>query len=154
MGSSTEQYFEGHSSDDTAAEIQTQIQSHPHVNSQFARQPGVGKGDAVRLGFSKARGDVLMILVLTSPFPRKTCPVFTRRSSPARENLSMESPGLSHGKRAMRFKTSSEIKPSASSFPNSGQPVKDTLCGTKVLWKRDYQTIAANRAYLVILILR
>jgi hypothetical protein len=28
-----------------------------------------------------------------------------------------------------------------------GQPIKDTLCGTKVLWKRDYERIAANRAY-------
>ena len=28
-----------------------------------------------------------------------------------------------------------------------GQPVKDTLCGTKVLWQRDYERIAANRAY-------
>jgi hypothetical protein len=26
-----------------------------------------------------------------------------------------------------------------------GQPVKDTLCGTKVLWKKDYEKIAANR---------
>jgi hypothetical protein len=28
-----------------------------------------------------------------------------------------------------------------------GQPVRDTLCGTKVLWKRDYDRIAANRSY-------
>jgi hypothetical protein len=28
-----------------------------------------------------------------------------------------------------------------------GQPIKDTLCGTKVLWKRDYELIAANRCY-------
>ncbi len=28
-----------------------------------------------------------------------------------------------------------------------GQKVKDTLCGTKVLWRRDYERIAANRAY-------
>jgi hypothetical protein len=28
-----------------------------------------------------------------------------------------------------------------------GQSIKDTLCGTKVLWKRDYERIAANRAY-------
>jgi hypothetical protein len=28
-----------------------------------------------------------------------------------------------------------------------GQPVKDTLCGTKVLWKKDYDLIAANRSY-------
>ena len=28
-----------------------------------------------------------------------------------------------------------------------GQPIKDTLCGTKVLWRDDYDLIAANRAY-------
>jgi len=28
-----------------------------------------------------------------------------------------------------------------------GQPIKDTLCGTKVLRKEDYRTIAANRSY-------
>ena len=27
-----------------------------------------------------------------------------------------------------------------------GQPIKDTLCGTKALWKRDYDLIAANCA--------
>jgi hypothetical protein len=28
-----------------------------------------------------------------------------------------------------------------------GQPVEDALCGTKVLWKSDYELIAANRSY-------
>ena len=28
-----------------------------------------------------------------------------------------------------------------------GRPIKDTLCGTKVLWKQDYERLAANRAY-------
>ena len=28
-----------------------------------------------------------------------------------------------------------------------GQPIKDTLCGTKVLSKADYEKIAANRGY-------
>jgi hypothetical protein len=28
-----------------------------------------------------------------------------------------------------------------------GQPLKDTLCGTKALWRHDYQRIAENRAY-------
>lgn len=28
-----------------------------------------------------------------------------------------------------------------------GQAVRDTLCGTKVLWKTDYERIAENRAY-------
>ena len=28
-----------------------------------------------------------------------------------------------------------------------GQPVKDTLCGTKVVWRADYELISANRDY-------
>ena len=28
-----------------------------------------------------------------------------------------------------------------------GQPIKDTLCGTKVLFRQDYERIAANRAH-------
>jgi hypothetical protein len=28
-----------------------------------------------------------------------------------------------------------------------GQPIKDTLCGTKVLLRRDYKIISANRNY-------
>ena len=28
-----------------------------------------------------------------------------------------------------------------------GQPVKDTLCGTKVLWRSSYETIVANRSH-------
>ncbi|MGH7347813.1 MAG: glycosyl transferase, partial [Candidatus Rokuibacteriota bacterium] len=28
-----------------------------------------------------------------------------------------------------------------------GQPIKDTLCGTKVLWKSDYERLAAGRAH-------
>jgi hypothetical protein len=28
-----------------------------------------------------------------------------------------------------------------------GQPIKDTLCGTKVLWRDDYQTLAAGRSW-------
>jgi len=27
------------------------------------------------------------------------------------------------------------------------QPVKDTLCGTKILWRRDYERIAKHRSY-------
>jgi hypothetical protein len=28
-----------------------------------------------------------------------------------------------------------------------GQPIKDTLCGTKALWKSEYRQIEANRVY-------
>src|SRR4029077_2888676 len=58
-------FVEGHSKDDTWAEIQRQIASHPR-RSQFTlksfQQEGEGKADAVRLGFSRATGDIFMIL--------------------------------------------------------------------------------------------
>jgi hypothetical protein len=28
-----------------------------------------------------------------------------------------------------------------------GQPIRDTLCGTKVMWAEDYRRLALNRAY-------
>ncbi len=39
-----------------------EMASHPSTPSLLLRQTGIGKADAVRLGFSKANGDVLMIL--------------------------------------------------------------------------------------------
>ena len=63
MGAGTELIFiEGHSKDDTYQAIEAAIARHPERSTQLFRQEGVGKGDAVRLGFRKATGDVLMIL--------------------------------------------------------------------------------------------
>jgi hypothetical protein len=28
-----------------------------------------------------------------------------------------------------------------------GQPLKDTLCGTKTMWREDYEALVANRSY-------
>src|SRR6266851_5746 len=63
MGRGTELVFvEGHSTDDTYARIEHEIACHPARKCQLLRQTGTGKGDAVRLGFAHANGDVLMIL--------------------------------------------------------------------------------------------
>jgi len=63
MGRETEIIFvEGHSRDDTFTAIEREIAGHPERTARLLRQTGVGKGDAVRLGFAEARGDVLMIL--------------------------------------------------------------------------------------------
>jgi len=63
LGSSTELVFvEGHSRDGTRSEIARQIEQHPERSASLHVQTGVGKGDAVRLGFEQAGGDLLMIL--------------------------------------------------------------------------------------------
>ena len=63
MGQESELIFvEGHSQDDTFDTIKKEIASHPSTRSLLLQQPGIGKADAVRLGFERARGDILMIL--------------------------------------------------------------------------------------------
>src|SRR5581483_8083506 len=63
MGREMELIFvEGHSHDDTYATIEHEIAAHPRTTSRLFRQRGIGKADAVRLGFSEAKGDVVMIL--------------------------------------------------------------------------------------------
>src|SRR5581483_3567083 len=63
LGTRSELIFvEGHSSDGTRAEIERQIELHPEREIVYVEQTGRGKGDAVRLGFARARYDVLMIL--------------------------------------------------------------------------------------------
>src|SRR5262249_2691143 len=63
MGSHTELIFvEGHSSDDTLEQCRRVAAANPDKDIKVLAQQGRGKGDAVRLGFSEATGDILMIL--------------------------------------------------------------------------------------------
>ena len=63
LGPQTEIIFvEGNSKDDTYGAIEQAIAAHPERNCRLLKQPGKGKGDAVRTGFAAATGDILMIL--------------------------------------------------------------------------------------------
>jgi SAM-dependent methyltransferase len=151
MGSGTELIFvEGHSTDDTWAEIQRALRVYDGpLTLRAFQQTGKGKGDAVRLGFAHASGDVLMILDGDLTMPPEELPTFydvlvgghadfvqgTRLVYP------ME-PG------AMRFFNKLGNVAFSQLFTYLlQQPIKDTLCGTKVLWRRDYERLAAARAY-------
>lgn len=150
MGSGTELIFvEGHSTDKTEESIRRAIDRHPERRARLFSQLGKGKGDAVRLGFSQATGDVLMILdadltVLPEHLPRFYNALVAGRGefvNGVRLVYPMEA-------QAMRFFNLLGNKFFSLAFSwLLGQPIKDTLCGTKVLWKRDYDRIAANRHY-------
>jgi glycosyltransferase involved in cell wall biosynthesis len=89
MGRETELVFvEGHSKDDTYAAIERELAAHPTTPSLLLRQPGIGKADAVRLGFERASGDILMILDADLTVPPEDCPVFTKRWSRAKASSS------------------------------------------------------------------
>ncbi len=150
MGSGTELVFvEGHSQDDTYGAIQREIAEHPERKSQIHRQNGVGKGDAVRLGFAKARGDVLMILDADMTVPPEDLSRFYEALHAGRgEFINGVRLVYPMEDEAMRFFNFMGNKFFSLAFSwLLGQPIKDTLCGTKVLTKRDYELIATNRLY-------
>jgi glycosyltransferase involved in cell wall biosynthesis len=150
MGKATELIFvEGNSTDQTYTAIENEIPKHPNVYARLIKQPGKGKGDAVRAGFDIATGDILMILdadltVLPEDLPR----FYEALTSSKGEFINGVRLVYPMDKEAMRFFNFLGNKFFSFAFSwLLGQPVKDTLCGTKVLWKKDYERIKAGRAY-------
>jgi SAM-dependent methyltransferase len=149
MGAGTELLFvEGHSKDGTWEAIQREIAAHPERRARAFQQTGKGKGDAVRLGFAKASGDVLMILDADLTVPPEDLPRFYEVLRSGRgEFVNGVRLVYPMEKEAMRFANLLGNKFFSLAFSwLLGQPIKDTLCGTKVLRRPDYQTLAANRA--------
>jgi SAM-dependent methyltransferase len=150
MGLGTEIIFiEGGSSDNTMAEIERVREAYPHRQIRVMQQGGRGKGNAVREAFAEARGDILFILDADLTVPPEELPKFyeTARSGHAdfvngvRLVYPMEA-------NAMRFfNMLGNLFFSAMFTWLLGQRIKDTLCGTKVLFREDYLKIAANRKY-------
>ena len=150
MGAATEIIFvEGHSTDDTYAAIEREIARRPDRNCRLYRQTGKGKGDAVRLGFKEASGQILMILDADLTVPPQDLPRFyDALFSGKGEFINGVRLVYPMEKQAMRFFNLVGNKFFSLAFSwLLGQPIKDTLCGTKVLWRADYERIAANRAY-------
>lgn len=150
LGAGTELVFvEGGSKDKSYEAIEQSIAEHPERCCKLLKQTGKGKGDAVRLGFAHASGDVLMILDSDLTVPPEDLPRFL-------DVLTSGKADFANGSRlvypmekdAMRFFNLLGNKLFGLAFSwLLGQHIKDTLCGTKVLWKNDYEAIAANRSY-------
>lgn len=151
MGSGTEIIFiEGHSSDDTWPTIQKAVREYcgPLKLSAY-QQTGKGKGDAVRLGFAKATGDLLMILDADLTVPPEDLPNFYDVAAEGHSDY-VQGTRLVYPMEAGAMRFFNKIGNVAFSRLFTyllQQPIKDTLCGTKVLWRRDYQRIAENRSY-------
>jgi SAM-dependent methyltransferase len=145
-------FVEGNSSDDTWGEIERCI-SDPSVPKPgpvaLYKQPGKGKGDAVRTGFAKATGDLLMILDADLTMPPEDLDKFIDAWADGHGEFI-------NGCRLV-YKMEKEAMRPLNLMGNKffswaftwllGQRFKDTLCGTKVLSKANYERIVAGRAY-------
>ena len=150
MGLGTEILFvEGHSKDNTWNEIQNAITANPNRNIVALKQQSKGKGGAVREAFAAATGDILFILDADLTMPPEELPKFyeAARSGTAEfvNGVRLVYPMENE---AMQFLNMIANKTFGLTFSwLLGQKIKDTLCGTKVLFRSDYEAIARNRAY-------
>jgi SAM-dependent methyltransferase len=165
MGTHTELVFvDGASTDGTIEKIHEQIRLHPERDIKFIPQVPpqsddadappdmmlkLGKGDAVRKGFAAAQGDIVMILDSDISVPPEELPRFY-------EALVAGKARMVNGTRFAYHQEAGAMRPlnylgnvffSIAFSWLLGQPISDTLCGTKALYKRDYDEIAANRSY-------
>jgi len=151
LGSFTEIIFiEGNSTDNTYDEIKRVADNFGKFRKiKYDKQEGKGKGDAVRKGFKIATGDILAIYDADMTVPINEVDKFY--------NCLVENKGdFINGSRLV-YPMQRESMRILNFFGNKffslafswilGQPLKDTLCGTKVLWRADYEKIKKGRKF-------
>jgi len=143
-------YVEGNSTDDTWIKIQ-EIKGKYDVTHDIKifQQEGRGKADAVRKGYSNASGDILMILDADLTMPPEDLPKFYEALVSGKGDF-INGSRLVYPmeKNAMRFLNILGNKFFSMAFSwLLDQPVKDTLCGTKVMYRSDYEKLVSNRVF-------
>lgn len=143
-------FVEGDSSDDTLAECKRVQSVHGQsFDIEVLQQHGKGKGDAVRHGFQHATGDILMILDADLTVPPSALAKFY-------EAIATNKGEFINGTRLVYPMENEAMRP-LNQLANRAfaqifsyllnQRYTDTLCGTKVLWKKDYERLSAARNY-------
>jgi SAM-dependent methyltransferase len=150
MGAGTEIIFvDDRSTDETAERIRTAIDRRPNRNIRLVEGPGQGKGAAVRAGFAVATGDVFMILDADMTVMPEELPAFfealTRGRGEFINGSRMVYPQESQAMRPLNILGNKLFAGLFSLLLE--QRIRDTLCGTKVVWRRDYPKLLAGRLH-------
>ncbi len=147
MGKHTEILFcDDQSTDGTAREIERMQASRPDKRIRLIQGPGRGKAENVWTGFRAARGDVLMILDADLTVMPEELPMFFRALVSSRGDF-INGTRLVYPvqERAMKFANMIGNKLFGLLFSFLlDQRIKDTLCGTKVLWRKDWLRMETN----------
>jgi SAM-dependent methyltransferase len=142
-------YVEGGSTDGTFEECKRVKAAHPELDIKVFKQPGKGKGDAVRKGFAEAKGDVLFILDADLTVPPEDIPKFHRAIASGKGDFingtRLVYPMQPGAMRVLNYWANRTFARIFSWLLN--QRFTDTLCGTKVLRADQYAKIAADRDY-------
>ena len=142
-------FIEGHSQDATFEEMERVKAAYPALDIKLMKQLGKGKADAVFTAFDAARGDVLMILDADLTMPPEQLPKFWRAIQSGRgEFINGSRLIYPMENEAMRFLNLIANRAFSAIFSwLLNQRYTDTLCGTKVLRRADYQRLKEGREY-------
>ncbi|HTS35930.1 MAG TPA: glycosyltransferase [Candidatus Solibacter sp.] len=147
MGDHTEIIFcDDQSTDGTADEVRRLTALNPDKDIRLVEGPGICKADNVWTGFRAARGDILVILDADLTVMPEELPVFVRALVASQAEF-VNGSRLVYPVPPVAMKAANTIgnKLFARVFSFLlDQRIKDTLCGTKVLWRKDWQRIEAS----------
>jgi len=143
-------FVEGNSSDGTYEECERVRDAYrDQWDIKVLKQEGKGKGDAVRRGFAAATGDVLMILDADLTMPPEALPkyhaVIETGKAEFVNGTRLVYPMEDEAMRPLNFIANRLFAYLFSYLVNTR--LTDTLCGTKVLLRKDYQVLANERGY-------
>ncbi len=144
LGRHTEIVFcDDRSTDGTADEIRRLREQYPRRDIRLVEGPAISKARNVWTGFRASRGDILVILdgdltVRPEELPQFILALTERRA----EFVNGSRLVYPLPKAAMKFTNMVANKMFSHLFSYLlDQHVKDTLCGTKALWRRDWERI-------------
>lgn len=148
MGKHTEIIFcDDKSTDGTPEKVRELMLQYPDKDIRLVDGPGICKSENVWTGFDAAKGDILMILDADLTVIPEELPYFY-------EAITKNRGDFINGSRlvypmhdeAMRFFNVVGNKFFSLAFSYIlDTNIKDTLCGTKVLWKKDFEKIKKLR---------
>lgn len=150
MGAGTEIVFvDDKSTDETAERVRQAVRRRSDRTIRLVEGPGQGKGAACRAGFEAATGDVFMILDADMTVMPEELPAFFEAITTGRgEFINGSRMVYPQEDQAMRALNILGNKMFAALFSLLlEQRIRDTLCGTKVVWRHDYAKIMAAREY-------
>jgi SAM-dependent methyltransferase len=143
-------FAEGNSSDGTFEECERVRDAYKDQwNIKVLKQDGKGKGDAVRKGFAEATGDVLMILDADLTMPPESLPkdpaVIETGKADFVNGTRLVYPMEDEAMRPLNLMANRFFAYLFSYLVNTR--MTDTLCGTKVLLRKDYEVLVREREY-------
>jgi glycosyltransferase involved in cell wall biosynthesis len=142
LGGSTELIFcDDQSTDGTGEEVRRMQELYPERNIRLLQGPGICKSKNVWTGFKAATGDILVILDADLTVMPEELPFFIRAiTGGVAEFVNGSRLIYPIPKTAMKGVNLAGNKMFSAVFSYLlGQRIKDTLCGTKVLWRRDWE---------------